>query len=85
MLLLGIAVLGVSVAAKINRSAVVEKFPEYADAVPSTNITLAMAGGALIFVVAMVGLIGVCKYDSCGGKLFLTVYVLFLVRFATHT
>lgn len=79
LLLLGIAVGGIAVAAKVNRGAIVDQFPQYADAVPSTNINLAMVAGLFIFVVAILGIVGACCYDSCAGTLFLVVYIVVIL------
>lgn len=79
LLLLGIVVAATAGVTLSHRGDLLAKFPAYANVVPAVNMQLGLAAGILLVVVGICGLCGAKNYESCGGKIFLILYILFLL------
>lgn len=83
LLLLGIALTVVAALVKTHRSDLIEKTDISAseiDAVmPADDVNVALAGGCLLMVVALVGVCGARMYEGACGKTLLCLYSLFML------
>lgn len=83
LLALGIALTAVAGIVKTHRSELIEKTHISAsdvDAVmPADDVNMAIAGGCLLMVVALVGVCGARMYEGACGKTLLCIYALFML------
>jgi len=80
---LGIALTVVAGLVKTHRTDMVENInlseDDINEVMPASDVNVALAGGCLLMIVGLVGIVGACKHEGKLGKVLLCVYSLFLL------
>jgi len=80
---LGIALTAVAGLVKTHRTSLVENAhissADVNEVMPASDVNVALAGGCLLMIVGLVGIVGACKSEGTCGKILLCIYSLFMI------